>query len=308
MWSDCVSDLLSKKSLSVESRSGATLETVGYATKLNSPDMNFLFNSRRAICPHYACAELLWYLSGTDDIEMLRAYAPSYERFADQDSDGTWRAYGAYGKRITSNVAGRSLLHEAIRRLSKNDNTRQCVVSMWRPSDLLEEQKKDIPCTICWQFILRRNKLHMVVYMRSNDAWLGMPYDTFCFTCIQMLVAGSIGAQLGTYTHCVGSMHLYEKNYDAAREAVSESHWADCTLEHSWKCDARMHSVEPALRIETASRSGTVVNSQEVVAQLPPMLSDVALVCARKRQMIPWDHITSLALRQSIATRKEHAV
>jgi thymidylate synthase len=48
--------------------------------------------------------------------------------------------------------------------------------------------------------------------MRSNDIWMGFPYDVFSFTAMQCLMAMELGLGIGTYTHIAGSLHLYERN------------------------------------------------------------------------------------------------
>lgn len=49
----------------------------------------------------------------------------------------------------------------------------------------------------------------MMVHMRSNDVYLGLPHDIFAFTMLQEIAAREIGVGLGSYLHSVGSMHLY---------------------------------------------------------------------------------------------------
>jgi len=72
--------------------------------------------------------------------------------------------------------------------------------------------------TICIEGIIepvvRDNKLHLVATMRSNDAWLGLPYDIFCFTTLQRIIAVELGLELGTYVHQAGSEHIYAKNQE----------------------------------------------------------------------------------------------
>jgi len=53
--------------------------------------------------------------------------------------------------------------------------------------------------------------------MRSNDAWLGLPYDVFCFTTLQKIVAAALGIECDWYQHQVGSMHLYGRNVRKTR-------------------------------------------------------------------------------------------
>ena len=52
----------------------------------------------------------------------------------------------------------------------------------------------------------------MTTYMRSNDLWMGFPYDVFQFTNMQVLMSMELGVELGTYTHISGSLHLYKRN------------------------------------------------------------------------------------------------
>jgi thymidylate synthase len=70
------------------------------------------------------------------------------------------------------------------------------------------------------QFLMRNDKLHAITTMRSNDAWLGFPLDIYQFTLFQRIVAAAIHTSLGLYVHNVGSMHLYSRDYDVAKQAV----------------------------------------------------------------------------------------
>ena len=206
MFVDVVNDLL-KRSARIGSRDGACREQLGYAATLVDPSRCFLQDRAREASPHYAAAEFLWYMSGTDDISLIERFAPQYRRFA---PDG--RAYGAYGKRVGWQ------LDEAIRLLKDDVASRQCVLSMWSPSDLLAAARKqlDIPCTLSLQLLLRDDRLHVICTMRSNDVWLGLPYDVFCFCTLQRLLAWELGVELGYYHHRAGSVHLYDRNAERA--------------------------------------------------------------------------------------------
>ncbi len=57
--------------------------------------------------------------------------------------------------------------------------------------------QKEIPCTTTLQFFVRNERLDMVTTMRSNDAYLGLPHDVFCFTMLQEIIARSLGLDIG---------------------------------------------------------------------------------------------------------------
>jgi thymidylate synthase len=93
--------------------------------------------------------------------------------------------------------------------LQKRPASRRAALQIYDARDLAQEHK-DVPCTCTLQFFVRDGRLEMATYMRSNDAYLGLPHDVFAFTMLQELVARSLGVEVGVYRHMVGSLHLYE--------------------------------------------------------------------------------------------------
>jgi thymidylate synthase len=201
------------------SRAGVTREIVGHVYSLSDPRSCWAGGGRKGSQSlGYGFAELLWYLSGSDTMEMLGAYAPSYHKYC---NDG--HAKGAYGFRWRNNPgiapkSSRGALVEVIELLKKNPDDRRAVLAMWDSGDVVEATRgvwNDIPCTLSIQYLIRNNQLHSVVTMRSNDLWLGGVYDPFTFCQLQCLVAAAIGCDVGNYHHRVGSFHMYEKNAEA---------------------------------------------------------------------------------------------
>jgi len=179
----------------------------------------------------YAAGELAWYLCGSDNLEYIKYYAPSYGQFSD---DGA-HLYGAYGPRIFGPcVEDRDELGQSqqtspwlkCQRLLRNDpDTRQAVIPIYAPTDV-GAKTKDYPCTLALQFLLRDGHLNLITTMRSNDLWLGTLYDIFCFTALQELMAQQLGAYVGEYVHQVGSLHLYERNWSAT-ERILEYYYGE---------------------------------------------------------------------------------
>lgn len=254
IWCDLIEDVLGEPVIG--SRDGECQEHLGVTLNLFNPRNNFVWNEVRKASPVYAAAELLWYLSGSDDGRLVQ-YAPQYARFL---NDG--RAWGAYGRRWAngdlafdraSNDLGmipvedvppeqRGELKERrcatqvatlIQLLNNKPETRQAILTAWNAGDLIHAMlggKNDLPCTLSIQFLRRPDpvhpgiqpdRLHCITTMRSNDIWLGVPYDVFCFTCLQQIVAEALGVEIGWYRHQVGSMHLYTRNRDKATESVA---------------------------------------------------------------------------------------
>ncbi len=229
-WRHLIQDLLvhGTRLKDPERPSGDSREIIGHALTIH-PGADWIVASKRRD-PNWAwaCMEVLWYLSLSDSVEPLLLLSPNYKRFLDEGSESD---YGAYGRRLMHNpghdmaVDGKHhQLMSVCKTLQKDPNSRQAVVSLWDSQDLaMHGRRKNIPCTLTLQFLVRDGKLDLICNMRSNDAWIGFIYDTFAYRVFQRLVANALGIAPGDYHHVVGSMHLYEKNAKAAEEAILEN-------------------------------------------------------------------------------------
>lgn len=193
-----------------------TKELLGPVLRLVNTNANLLTHVGRFASPIYAAGEFMWYMSGSADGQQIMWYAPSYHRFIEVDG----KAHGGYGERLSEG----SQIARVLKLLAEKPETRQAILSIWRPSDLYHSllgDKRDIPCTISLQFLVRDGCLNCIATMRSNDLWLGVPYDIFCFSTLQNFMADQLGLIRGFYQHQPGSLHLYERNFDDALFAES---------------------------------------------------------------------------------------
>ena len=171
----------------------------------------------------FSClGELCWYLSGANELEFIEYYIPKYREFAENGI-----LFGAYGPRLLEMRGVTNQLENIISLLKRKSSSRQAVIQLFDAEDIIHEHK-DIPCTSTIQFLLRSNCLEMITTMRSNDVYLGLPHDVFCFTMIQEIVARRLDVELGTYRHIVGSLHLYDRDNHAASKYLDEG-WQPTT-------------------------------------------------------------------------------
>lgn len=273
-----LSELLERPVIS--SRNGPMREIVGYSLVLNNKITQIVTNKRRKLDPRYAAAEFLWYLSGDASGEMLLTYAPQYEQFLDVNK----MAWGSYGYRMFTREG--NILGMIVKELHDNPDSRRAVMPIFDTGDVQEMYQrgcKDMPCTISLQFLLRDTKLHMITTMRSNDVWLGFPYDVFAFTTLHKIIAGTFGVPAGLYYHNVGSMHLYEKNVAAAREALT-THECSTNYDEYYNYTVTLKDTQWALALEESHRRGTKIPvDEEEIRQLPQPFYDLVKLCVGMR-------------------------
>jgi thymidylate synthase len=163
-------------------------------------------------------AETLWVLAGRDDLEFIRYYL---QRIADFSDNGTV-LHGAYGPRL-KNWKGVNQFTEVLRILRSDPDSRRAVMALFDPARDFDMRRKDIPCNNWMQFSIRDEKLHMRVVSRSMDIIWGSTSNVFEWTVIQELLSRELGISPGTYTHFVGSLHLYEDFVQRAHDILSHS-------------------------------------------------------------------------------------
>jgi len=194
---------------------GANLEIAGARLEIEDPRARLSLTEMRGR-PFSCLGELCWYLAGASSVDFISYYLQQH--YQDYPPDG--EVYGAYGPRLF-NWKGAHQLANVTRVLRAKPSSRQAVIQLFDASDLTEEHD-DVPCTCTIQFLVRSDRLQMLAHMRSNDAFLGLPHDVFCFTMLQEIVAADLSLEIGTYRHMVGSLHIYESDVAAARRFLGE--------------------------------------------------------------------------------------
>lgn len=190
------------------SRDGAVCgEVINAVTIIHDPTRNIVTSPLRKLPMRYAVGELIWYLSGSNKLKDIANFSKVWERLSD---DGE-TVNSAYGYRIFEKFDFNQWEYAKLL-LEKDPNSRQAIIHIKEPCNTIATPTKDLPCTLSLQFLIREGKLHLTVYMRSNDILIGFPYDVFTFTCLQMKMAFELGVEIGTYTHIAGSLHLYSRN------------------------------------------------------------------------------------------------
>jgi len=166
----------------------------------------------RRVNPAFAAAEAVWVLDGSDEPWIYRFNG----RLRDYADAGVLR--GAYGPRLRAWPGPDGVVDQLaqVRRLLMRDpDTRRATVCLFDPARDFAGAR-DVPCTVTWRFFIRYGRLEMHSSMRSQDLWLGLPYDLFTATVVQELLAGWCGVEVGDYHHEVSSLHLYRRDLAAA--------------------------------------------------------------------------------------------
>ncbi len=212
-------NLLSEAEYRNAPRGFASQENLGVSFSIEDPRRRLVPTKVRRSNIVFNFAEVLWYFAGREDLEYMSYYAPGISRFVNGAGVLTGTAYGPkifdFGDTRLDQWASTALT------LRQDSDTKRAVIQIYQPEELTVPGNPDVSCTLGLQFLARDGHLHLVSYMRANDAYRGMLSDIFSFTFLQELMARELGLELGRYTHMVGSLHLYEPDVRSAQRLLA---------------------------------------------------------------------------------------
>lgn len=200
-----------------ESRVGCVKDLGSASYELLEDDSRIIFLNSRGFNPFFALAEFSWLISGSNLVEPLSHYISDYTKFSD---DGL-SLNGAYGYRLKRHFEV-DQINTAIDCLRKDKTSRRVVLTMWHAEDL-GSQSLDVPCNTAVFLKIRENKLDISVTCRSNDLYLGVPYNILLFYLLQKYIANGVGVGIGRQLHFADSLHLYKRDIEKVKTVLLEN-------------------------------------------------------------------------------------
>lgn len=201
-----------------EGRGSPTREIRPVFLELSDPRQRWVASRTPALNPAAVLSEVVWILNGRNDSRFVNFWNNKLREYA---GDGD-TYHGAYGFRLRR-AFGLDQLGGAADALLANPESRQVCLSIWKPDlDLPaafgQPQSPDIPCNVTSLLKVRDGRLEWTQVMRSNDFWLGLPFNIVQFTMLQEIMAGWIGVDVGSYHHLSDSLHIYPRDEQPLKE------------------------------------------------------------------------------------------
>ena len=106
--------------------------------------------------------------------------------------------------------------------LRSNPNSRRHIVSAWNVG--LVDQMALPPCHLLFQFYVAEGRLSCMLYQRSCDFFLGVPFNIASYSLLTHMVAQQVGLDVGDFVWTGGDVHLYSNHFEQARLQLSREH------------------------------------------------------------------------------------
>lgn len=125
-----------------------------------------------------------------------------------------WRHFGAKYVDMHTNYTGQGVdqLAECIKSIKNNPSDRRIIMSAWNPADL--NLMALPPCHMFCQFYVANGELSCLMYQRSADMGLGVPFNIASYSLLTCMMAQVCGLKPGDFVHSLGNTHVYLNHED----------------------------------------------------------------------------------------------
>lgn len=179
--------------------------------------------------------ELLWFLSGDTNIKYLKDNGVSiWDEWADENGDlgpvygYQWRKFprlelveGTLGDEPLYRAGTVDQISDLVEMIRNSPDSRRLIVTAWNPADVPDMALP--PCHSLWQVRVLGGKMHLQLYQRSADMFLGVPFNIASYALLLQMLAHVTGYEVGTFVHTMGDAHIYSNHMEQVKLQLSRN-------------------------------------------------------------------------------------
>lgn len=166
--------------------------------------------------------ELLWFLNGDTNIKYLNDHKVTiWDEWADENGElgpvygKQWRRWECADGRVIDQISN------VVEQIKTNPSSRRLIVNAWNVADV--DNMALPPCHLLFQFYVANGKLSCMLYQRSCDFFLGVPFNIASYALLTMMMAQQCGLEPGEFVWTGGDTHLYLNHLEQAKEQLSRT-------------------------------------------------------------------------------------
>ena len=166
--------------------------------------------------------ELLWFLQGETNIKYLQDNKVTiWDEWADEAGElgpvygKQWRRWETADGRVIDQIT------DAIDQIKNNPESRRIIVSAWNVGEIHKMALP--PCHMFFHFYVANGKLSCLLYQRSCDIFLGVPFNIASYSLLLMMMAQACDLVAGEFVHILGDTHIYSNHFDQVKEQLARS-------------------------------------------------------------------------------------
>lgn len=178
--------------------------------------------------------ELLWFIAGGRNVKQLQEQGNHiWDEWAREDGDlgpvygAQWRSWVTPVWNDDGSLEGTTTIDQlanVTRTLMEKPQDRRMIVTAWNPGEIADMALP--PCHLLFQFNTRWvpiaegqgfYKLDCLMYQRSCDTFLGVPFNVASYALLTQMMAKVVGMEPGEFIWVGGDVHIYENHVEQVK-------------------------------------------------------------------------------------------
>jgi len=251
---DLLQDILDRGSWKISHTTGVKLKSVFGRQIRFDLSKGFPLLTTKKVFSRGVIHELIWFLSGSQNIRYLidndvhiwdewayKKYTWSvktpltYEQFIDnlKNKPGFVEKHGnlgpVYGVQWRKWPSGNKIIDQlgwAIEKIKKFPQKKHYVISAWNAANIYEMSGSHAasmviaPCHTMFHLNITGGKLSLLLYQRSADMFLGVPFNIASYALLTLMLAQVTGYKPGEFVHTFGDAHIYANHFDQVKRQL----------------------------------------------------------------------------------------
>ena len=206
-------------------RNGKTYSYFGDILKFNIENQFPLLTTKKVFFKGVV-EELLWFLRGSVNSKELEEKGVNIWKgnsnrefldangFYDYDEGYLGPIYGFQWRSFNGEI---DQLKYVLNELNKN--SRRIIINAWNPCQLNKQVLP--PCHILYNFYIDDDKnLSCMMFMRSSDLFLGLPFNIASTALLTYIIAKVMGLNVKEIAISICDLHIYEEHLEAVEEQL----------------------------------------------------------------------------------------
>ena len=168
-----------------------------------------------------AIDEILWiWQKHSNNVNDLNSHI--WDSWAGED--GTiGKAYGyqfakKYDFKTKSGIQNLTQVDYVLELLKTDPSSRRIMTNIFNFEDLKDMNLE--PCAYGTQWLVKDNKLHLILNQRSQDMLAANGWNTMQYAALQCMFAQVSGLEVGTLTHNIGDCHIYDRHVPLIKKLI----------------------------------------------------------------------------------------
>jgi thymidylate synthase len=220
-------------------RNGVTRSLIGEKMVFDLTNNNIPLITTKKLAWKTCLKELFWFMRGETNNKILKEQnVKIWNQNASKDfldsrglhhlnEDDLGPVYGHQWRNFNGMYYSSELKNKGVDQLEnivkilkdeKERSSRRIILNAWNPCQIDEMALP--PCHILSQYIVKDNKLTTLLYQRSGDIGLGIPFNIASYSFLTHILAKHCNLEAKEFIHFIGDAHIYEEHVDSLNEQI----------------------------------------------------------------------------------------